>query len=98
MAMLIPACASAATIAPPRDLKGFVSLISDLIALLIVFVFALTFLTVVWGVIKGWVVGGGDTEGVEQGKKVIFAGIIGLVIMSSIWGILYLLRASFFGS
>ncbi len=85
-----------AAVSAPRDFKGLVAIVTNLISTLIVFIFALTFLVFMWGVIKSWIIGGGDTEGVESGKKVVVTGIIALVVMSSIWGILYLLQTSFF--
>ncbi len=85
-----------AAVAAPRDFKGFVGIITNIISTLVVFIFALTFLVFMWGIIKNWIMGGGDTEGVESGKKIVLTGIIALVVMSSIWGILYLLQTSFF--
>jgi len=92
---ILPNIAGAVT--APRDFRGLVGIITDIISTLIILIFALTFLVFMWGVIKSWIIGGGDTEGVESGKKVVVTGIIALVVMSSIWGILYLLQTSFFG-
>lgn len=94
---VVPSILHSATVAAPSNFKGLVAIITNIISTLILFVFALTFLAFMWGVVKGWIVGGGETEGVESGKKVVFAGIIALVIMSSIWGILYLLQSSLLG-
>jgi hypothetical protein len=84
-------------VTPPTSFKGLVDLILSIISTLIVFVFALTFLVLMWGVIKGWIIGSGDTEGIESGKKILLTGIIVLVIMSSIWGIIKMLQSSLFG-
>jgi hypothetical protein len=83
--------------AKPRDFKGLVDIFLGIMQTLVVLIFALTFITVVWKVVQGWIIKGGEAEGIEAGKNAIVAGIIGLVVMSSIWGILYLLRAGFFG-
>jgi hypothetical protein len=80
-----------------RDFAWFIRVITDLIRVLIIFIFALTFLTLIWSVIKGWIIGGGEPEGIESGKKIVLAGIIALIVMCSIWGILYLLQRSLFG-
>ncbi len=92
---LLPAMAIAAT--APTDFKSFVGLIVDILATLVVLVFALTFLAFIWGVTKGWIVEGGSAEGVKSGKNVVVVGIITLAIMVSIWGILAILKSSFFG-
>jgi hypothetical protein len=95
-ALLVPSALVFAVDAP-ESFAGFVATIIGIIQTLIALVFVLTFLVIVWGVIKGWVIGGGEAEGVSQGKSTLFAGIVGLVVMFSIWGILELLKSSFFG-
>ena len=84
--------------AKPTDFKGLVNLTIGIMQNLVVLIFALTFITFMWGVIKGWVIQGGSEEGVENGKKIVFAGIVAFVVMSSVWGILYLLKSSLFGA
>ncbi len=81
----------------PKDFKGLVGIILDIIDVLVVFVFALTFIVLIWGIIKAWIINGGDKTEIDKGKKVISVGIIVLVIMSGIWGILELLTSSLFG-
>ena len=95
---LIPVLTFGASVAKPRDLKGLVDILLGIMQTLVILVFALTFLTIMWSVVKGWIIHGGDAEGVESGKNVVLVGIIALVIMSSVWGILYLLRSSIIGS
>ena len=96
LAAIFPAIVHGA-VRPPNNFRELVGIVTDIIGTLIILVFALTFIAFMWGIIKGWIIGGGDTEGVDEGKKVILTGIIVLVIMSSIWGILALLKTSFFG-
>jgi hypothetical protein len=93
---LVPLLAHGANVTAPKNFKGLVALITSIIGKLILLVFALTFLAFLWGVVKGWVIHGGDTEGVETGKNVVMTSIIALVVMSSIWGILRLLQMSLF--
>lgn len=66
--------------------------------MLVPIVFALAFVTISWGVIKGWVIGGGSDESVAQGKSFVLVGVIAFVIMLSIWGILNFLIGGFFGN
>lgn len=81
----------------PSDLKGVVGIVVGLVNLLIYVIFALAFLVLVWGIMKAWIFNGGDSKSVEEGKKLFTAGLIGLVVMSSLWGIVYLVKASLFG-
>lgn len=92
-----PFVTAAATIAPPRDFKGLVGIITNIIGIMVSVIFALTFLVFMWGTIKHWIIGGGDVEGVESGKKIVVTGIFVMVVMFAIWGILYVLQISLFG-
>lgn len=95
--LLMPFLTYGATVSAPKDFKGLVATITSIIGTLVLLIFALTFLVFMWGVIKGWVINGGDSDGVETGKNVVLTSIIALVVMSSIWGILRLLQMSLFG-
>lgn len=95
---LVPTLALGATVSAPSDFKGLVDILLGIMQTLVLLVFALTFLAIMWSVVKGWIIHGGDAEGVESGKNVVFVGIIALVIMSSVWGILYLLKSSIIGN
>lgn len=80
----------------PTDFKSFVALISNLIGVFVIVVFALTLIAFIWGIIKGWIVNGGDAEGIQNGKDVLIVGVIVLAIMISIWGILAMFQSSLF--
>jgi hypothetical protein len=82
---------------PPTTFRELVDVFLSIIESLVYFVFAITFLFFVWQIIKTWVIGGGDEASIEQGKQVLVATIIGLVVMSGIWGILQLIDAGIFG-
>ncbi len=94
----IPAISFAQSVAEPKDFKGFVGLLTDIINLLVYVIFALTFMAFMWGIIKTWVISGGDTESVEKGKQIMFVSVVVFTIMSTVWGILYLLKGSIFGN
>jgi hypothetical protein len=98
MILSAPLIVLGATVSPPSDFKGFVKIITDLIKILVVLTFALTFLAFLWGVVKNWIINGGSADGVESGKRVVGISIIVFVIIISIWGILAILKSSFFGS
>lgn len=88
--LAIPVFAYAQTFA---DLVGT---ILDVIAILVPLVIALTFLVIIWGVAKGWIINNEDTNSIEKGKQILIWGIIALIVMLSIWGIIALLRGTFF--
>jgi hypothetical protein len=83
--------------ATPTDFKSLLGNLTGIINILIPLLFALTFLTVMWGIIKAWIMGDATSEDVEKGKRIAFIGIIVLAVMSAIWGILSLLKEGLFG-
>lgn len=92
LALLTPVISNAATPGTVTDFSSLVNLIVDILELLVIITFILTMLATIWGVVQHWIIEGGSAEGVESGKNYAVAGIIALVIMSSIWGIVYMLR------
>lgn len=93
ISLLIPSIVFGA----PKNFASLVDMVIDLVSTLTTVVFILTVFAIVWGVIKGWIIQGAEEEGIENGKKVAFVGIIVLVITVSLWGILALLQGSLFG-
>jgi uncharacterized membrane protein len=91
-----PLVSLAASVASPKSFKGLVGLVTNVIGTLIVLIFALTFLAFMWGIIRTWIIGAGNAEDIESGKKIALTGVIVLVVMSSLWGILYLFQSSLF--
>lgn len=82
----------------PENFSELVAVFIDLISLAIPLVFSLTLLVIIWKVVDAWVIHGGDTTRINEGKDTILIGVIALVVMSGIWGIVALLRYSIFGS
>lgn len=81
----------------PKDFKGLVELFLGIMNTLIYIIFALTILVLIWGILRAWVMGGDDAHKVENGKKLVLVGIITLVVMTSLWGILQVVRTSLIG-
>ncbi len=92
-ALLLPQLAFAA----PQTFRDLVGLFLDLISLAVPLIFALVLLVFLWSITQAWILGGGDATSVEKGKKIALAGIIGLVVMASVWGIVAFLANSVFG-
>jgi len=64
---------------------------------IIILLFALATLLFAWGVVQYVLGGQGSEEKSRIGKRVMVYGIIGMFIMTSAWGIVYLL-CDFFGT
>ncbi len=82
--------------AKPQNFAQLVNIFLGLIGLLIPLLFGLSLIVFLWGITQAWILGAGDTTKVDKGKQIALAGIIGLVVMSSVWGIVALLRDSLF--
>lgn len=78
--------------------KELVNTIVFYIEQLVVVIFAASLLMFLWGVFKYTILSHGDEKQTAEAKNVIFYGIIGLFVMSSVWGILKIIQASFFGA
>ncbi len=87
--LILPAFASAAA---PTDFKSLVGSFLSIINLIIPVLFGLSFLVVLWGIANAWIIGGGDETKVKKGKDILLYGVIGLVVMSGVWGIVALFR------
>lgn len=78
----------------PTTFAELVGLFLWTIQLIIPLIFAVTLLFLVWKIVDAWILGGGDVNKVEEGKKYALIGVVALVVMSSVWGILNLLRST----
>ena len=54
---------------------------------LVPLVFAIAFIVFLWGVFQYFIMGGGDETKRADGRQYMLYGIIGFVVMVSIWGI-----------
>ena len=67
---------------------------SDIVStVLIPLAFALALLYFFWGMVKYIRTGAGSEEATKEGKKIMVWGIVGLFIVSSIWGIITFIRS-----
>jgi hypothetical protein len=57
-------------------------------------IFALTFLVFVYGVVNFFFLSQGSEEGLIRGRQTIFWGILGMVLLFSVWGVLNLLLST----
>ena len=63
---------------------------------LIPLVFGLTLLIFIWGMFRFFIWGGGNDEERSKGKQLILWSIVGLVMMTSIWGIVNMFSGGIF--
>jgi len=89
-----PTVASAAV---PTDFRSLIAMLQDYIRLLIPFIIGLTVLVFLWGLFK-MVFAGDSSKAVEEGRKFITYGIVTLFVMVSVWGLVKILSATFFGN
>lgn len=76
---------------------SLVALLMQYVAMLIPFVIALTVLVFLWGIFK--LVFSGDSDAaVTEGKKFMTWGIVSLFVMVSVWGLVRIFTATFFGN
>jgi hypothetical protein len=74
------------------DIQSLITFINGYVVPLI---FAVAFVVFLWGVFQYFIAGGASDEGREKGRQFIMYGIIGFVLMFSIWGIVSVLYHSF---
>lgn len=80
----------------PNNFAELVDVFLGIISLIIPLLFSLALLVIVWKIIDSWVLNADKPNKVDEGKQYAVWGVLVLVLMSSIWGIVSLLRASLF--
>lgn len=86
--LAMPFIASAQTFS--SILGVFASLVNQLIPLTM----ALALLAFFWGLVK-YIWSSGNEEGKADGKKIMIAGIVGLFVMVSVWGLVGIIAQTF---
>lgn len=89
--------AAPAPTATPTTFAGLVQRFLEIINLVVPLIFAAVFLVIVWKIIDAWVINGGDATKRQEGKQLVMIGVIVFVLMIVTWGIVALLRTTFFG-
>ena len=74
----------------------FVDVLLDILAGIVPLIFGLTLLVFLWKLVDAWIINAGDPNKIAEGKNYALVGVLVLVVMSSIWAIVYLLRSSIF--
>lgn len=80
----------------PQNFGEVVDWIIGFIELLIPVIIGVTFVYIIWGITKAWIINGGSEEGVKAGRMIVVTGVIGLIFMVGIWGIVSLVQSAIF--
>lgn len=97
-ASFAPALASAALYVGnnSRDISSVAYTILYIInSILVPVLFALAFIVFLYGVAKTYIFSVGDEGGVKEGHKLILWGIVGFVVMISLWGLVNIVANTF---
>ena len=73
------------------SLRGLVIESQTIVNLLLTLVFTLALVFFFWGIAK-YVFKAGDEKSKEEGRSIMFWGVIALFVISSVWGIVFFLR------
>lgn len=97
-ASFAPALASAAlyVVNDSRDISSVADTILYIInGILVPVLFALAFIVFLYGVAKTYIFSVGDESGVKEGHQLILWGIVGFVVMISLWGLVNVVANTF---
>lgn len=72
--------------------SGIVGAISSIVIPLI---FALAFLAFLWGVFQYFFLHGGEEDKRAEGRQFVIWGILGMVVLFSVWGLVNILLSTF---
>lgn len=70
---------------------GVIGLLNTVVAPVI---FALSFAVFVWGVLNYFILHGGEEGKREEGRQFVLWGIIGMVVLFSVWGFVNILLST----
>lgn len=93
--LLFPGLSFAAS--TPTTYSGFVGLILDIINIIIPTLFGFLFVFFIWKMIDSWVIHADDPQSRENGRKYAISAVFVFVLMVSAWGIVEMIKTSFFG-
>lgn len=81
----------------PTSFSGLVNGILSLITLAIPAIIGVVFLILVWKILDAWVINAADEKKREEGKQTAVVAVVVMVLMLTVWGIVTVLKKSFFG-
>lgn len=79
-----------------RDLRQIICTIADIFGYGITLAFSLALMFFFWGAAQ-FIFSAGDVKAISEGKYKIFWGAVVLFVLSSVWGLVRIIRVTFFG-
>ena len=74
--------------------SGTTGVIGALNTVVVPLIFALAFAAFIWGVANYFFLHGGEDKSREEGKQFILWGILGMVVLFSVWGLVNMLLST----
>lgn len=74
--------------------QGTTGLIGVLNTVVVPIIVALAFAVFIWGVVNYFFIGQGNDTKREQGKQFVLWGILGMVVLFSVWGLVNILLST----
>lgn len=84
-ALALPIITFAATLNNLSDVGSFI--INTINGVFVPVIFAISFIVFVWGAFKTFILGAASDFDKDKGKNLMLYGIIGFVVMGSVWGL-----------
>lgn len=79
-----------------EPIKAFADTVIRLLnGVVVPLIFAIAFIVFIWGIFMYFIAGGADEEKRKQGRDLALWGVIAFVVMTSVWGIVNIVRDSF---
>ena len=63
------------------------SIVATISSAVLPVIFTLSALAFLWGIFKYFILGGADEESQKEGRQFILWGLVGLVVLFSVWGL-----------
>ncbi len=79
----------------PENFTGLIYFFLDYIKLIIPLVAALTVVVFLFGLVKFIALVGGNEKEIENGRRLMIYGLVGLLVMVSFWSIITILQIEF---
>ena len=92
---LLPATAFAQSLSSINNVNDVTNKFQSLLDLATSIIVALAVVFIIWNVVKYLIQGGADADKRKEAQSAIFAGIIGLFVIVSIWGLVSILKNTF---
>lgn len=74
--------------------SGSTGIIGLINVVIVPFIIAISFFVFVWGMVNYFFIHGGEDAKREEGRQFIFWGILGMVLLFSLWGVVNLLLST----